>query len=218
MEINACLQEKEAPAAYYIDRPRTQSSSAYKASKRLFDICFSALGLIILFIPMCVLALIIVLDSPGNPIFKQERLGKDGKPFMIYKLRSMRMDAEEDGPRWAQIQDSRCTRFGRFLRRSRLDELPQLFNILKGEMSFVGPRPERAYFYEKFETYIVGFSNRLMVTPGLTGYAQVSGGYDLRPEEKIIYDMEYIEKQSLGMDMYCLKKTVSLVFTHKGAR
>lgn len=100
----------------------------------------------------------------------------------------------------------RCTRFGQLLRRTRLDELPQLWNILRGDMSLVGPRPERAYFYREFEKYIPGFSNRMMVTPGLTGWAQVNGGYDLRPEEKIVYDMEYIEHQSVLLDMQCLLK------------
>ena len=104
------------------------------------------------------------------------------------------------------------------LRKYSIDELPQLFNILRGDMSLVGPRPERAYFYREFETYIPGFSNRMMVTPGLTGWAQVNGGYDLRPEEKIVYDMEYIERQSVLLDVQCLLKTAALVFTHRGAR
>ena len=114
--------------------------------------------------------------------------------------------------------DPRITRLGRFLRKYSIDELPQLFNILRGDMSFVGPRPERAYFYGEFEKYIPGFSNRLIVVPGLTGYAQVNGGYSLKPEEKIIYDMEYIERRSVLMDVKCIIKTVSLIFTHEGAR
>ena len=116
----------------------------------------------------CAFNLIVALDSPGPAIFRQERLGLNGKPFMIYKFRTMRLDAEANGPRWAAVCDTRCTRFGQFLRRTRLDELPQLWNILRGDMSLVGPRPERAYFYREFETYIPGFSNRMMVTPGLT--------------------------------------------------
>ena len=136
----------------------------------------------------------------------------------MYKFRSMCKDAERDGPRWADADDARCTRFGAFLRRTRLDELPQIWNILKGEMSFVGPRPERACFYRKFEQYIIGFSNRLTVIPGLTGYAQVNGGYDLKPEEKIIYDMVYIERRSVWMDLRCILKTVSVVLRGDGAR
>ena len=162
--------------------------------------------------------LIVALDSPGPPIFRQERLGLNGKPFMIYKFRTMRLDAKANGPRWAAVCDTRCTRFGQLLRRTRLDELPQLYNILRGDMSFVGPRPERAYFYREFEQYIPGFSNRLLVMPGLTGYAQVNGGYSLKPEEKIIYDMEYIESQSITLDIRCLLKTVHIVFSHEGAR
>lgn len=180
---------------------------------------FSALiGLIVLAIPMAIIALLIVLDSPGGAIFKQERLGKNGKPFLIYKFRTMHHDAEVNGPKWADKEDKRCTRFGAFLRKTRLDELPQFWNILKGDMSFVGPRPERQYFYEQFEKYTLDFQIRLVVTPGLTGYAQVNGGYELEPEEKIVYDMEYIEKRSVLMDIKCLVKTVSLIFTHEGAR
>lgn len=102
----------------------------------------------------CAFNLIVALDSPGPAIFRQERLGLNGKPFMIYKFRTMRLDAEANGPRWAAVCDTRCTRFGQFLRRTRLDELPQLWNILRGDMSLVGPRPERAYFYREFETYM----------------------------------------------------------------
>ena len=104
------------------------------------------------------------------------------------------------------------------LRKTRLDELPQLWNILIGDMSFVGPRPERAYFYREFEKYIHGFRYRLLVVPGLTGLAQVNGGYDLKPEEKILYDMRYIESRSIGVDLLCVFKTIRLVFTHEGAR
>lgn len=167
-----------------IAKPVLEQKKLYLITKRAFDIVCSFLGLLILAIPMIIIALIITLDSPGPPIFKQERLGLHGKPFMIYKFRSMRLDAEENGPQWADEQDPRCTHFGQILRRTRLDELPQFYNILRGDMSFVGPRPERAYFYGEFEKYIPGFSNRLMVVPGLTGHAQVNGGYSLKPEEK----------------------------------
>ena len=186
--------------------------------ERFFDFFFASIGLIVLAIPMAIIALIIVLDSPGAPIFKQERLGLNGKPFVIYKFRTMHMDAEKNGPRWADQEDKRCTQFGVFLRKTRIDELPQLWNILKGDMSFVGPRPERQYFYEQFEKYIVGFSNRVVVVPGLTGYAQVNGGYELKPEEKIVYDMEYIEKRSVLLDLWCIVQTFRVVFSGKGAR
>ena len=192
----------------YIALPRIQERWSYLLVKRLFDFFFALIGLIVLAIPMAVIALIILIDSPSGAIFRQERLGKNGKPFVIYKFRTMNIDAEVNGPKWADKEDARCTRFG----------ASQLWNILKGDMSFVGPRPERQYFYEQFEKYIVGFSNRLVVIPGLTGYAQVNGGYELEPEEKIIYDMEYIEHRSVFLDLKCIAKTISLIFTHKGAR
>ncbi len=167
---------------------------------------------------MMIIALLIKLDSSGPVLFKQERLGLNGTPFMIYKFRSMRTDAEKDGPKWAEKEDKRCTKVGAFLRKSRLDELPQLFNILKGEMSFVGPRPERAFFYHKFTKDIPDFPKRLQVKPGLTGLAQVNGGYELKPEEKLQYDMEYIQRRNILLDLKCMVKTVRLVFTHEGAR
>ena len=186
--------------------------------KRIFDFVFAIFAGVICLIPMVVIALLIRLDSPGPAIFKQERLGKDGKPFVMLKFRSMIMDAEIHGPQWAEKDDDRCTRLGRILRNTRMDELPQLWNILKGDMSFVGPRPERAYFYDYFETYIPGFRDRLQVQPGLTGYAQVNGGYDLLPEEKIVYDKEYIRQCSFRMDLKCLLMTFRVVITQKGAR
>ena len=135
----------------YIELPQVQTRRGYLVFKRCFDFTFALLALIVLAVPMGIIAAIIALDSPGGPIYRQERLGKDGKPFLICKFRSIRMDAEKDGPKWAERSDDRCTRFGGLLRKTRLDELPQLWNILKGEMSFVGPRPERKYFYEQFE-------------------------------------------------------------------
>ncbi len=201
-----------------IIKPAIVKKPVYDIVKRCFDIFFSILMGMLLIIPMAVIAVLVKLDSPGNVIFKQERVGLNGKSFNIYKFRSMCEDAEKDGPRWADRDDDRCTRIGRILRKTRLDELPQLLNILKGEMSFVGPRPERQCFYDKFELYIHGFSHRLLVKPGLTGLAQVNGGYDLSPEEKIVYDIEYINKRSAFMDLGCIIKTVRLVFTHEGAR
>lgn len=167
---------------------------------------------------MLFIAFAICMDSPGNPIFSQVRLGKNQVPFKIYKFRSMRLDAEKDGAQWAANEDPRVTHVGRFLRKSRIDELPQLFNILMGQMSFVGPRPERPEFYDFFDTYIVGFRQRTKVIPGLTGHAQVHGGYDLKPEEKIIYDVEYMKNRSWSMDLYCILNTIVVVFNHKGAR
>lgn len=212
--MNSDLAVKE----YWIEPVRSKAGWGYRFIKRMFDVIVSLAGLMLLIAPMLVIALLIRLDSRGPALFVQERVGRNGKPFMMYKFRSMYLNAEENGPQWANKEDWRCTRMGRILRKTRLDELPQLWNILKGDMSIVGPRPERAYFYEVFETYIHGFRERLTVTPGLTGWAQVNGGYDLKPEEKIMLDMEYIERQSFRMDLVCIAKTVKLVFTHEGAR
>ncbi len=195
-----------------------RSGFAYKFIKRAFDIMVALTIGLICAIPMAIIAVVIRLDSPGPAIFRQERLGKDGVPFIMYKFRSMYIDAESDGPQWARKNDCRVTRAGRILRDTRLDELPQLWNIFTGSMSLVGPRPERSFFYDHFETYIHGFRNRLAVKPGLTGLAQVNGGYNLTPEEKILYDMEYIEKQSAWLDLRCIFKTLKLIFTHEGAR
>lgn len=192
--------------------------TAFCLLKRCFDIVCAMVGLVLLFLPMVLIAVLIRLDSPGPVIYKQERLGQNRKPFVLYKFRSMRMDAEEDGPQWAEKDDARTTKIGRFLRNSRLDELPQFWNILCGEMSFVGPRPEREYFYNIFVAYIPDFEKRMLVKPGLTGWAQVNGGYDLQAEEKIVFDLEYIRKRSIKMDIRCILKTVKLVFTHEGAR
>lgn len=203
---------------YTVDPVAVASNPVYLTLKRLADIAVALLCGGLLLLPMAIIALIIRAEDRGPALFRQERLGKDGKPFVMYKFRSMRVDAEENGPQWAQREDSRCTKVGQFLRKTRLDELPQLWNILLGHMSLVGPRPERSCFYEEFETYIHGFRYRLAVRPGLTGWAQVNGGYDLAPEEKIVFDMEYIQKRSVLMDLKCLLRTVTLVFTHEGAR
>lgn len=203
---------------YQVEQSVVVEKPVYQAVKRLFDVVVSALALLILGIPMLLLMPVIRADSPGPAIFRQERLGKGGKPFVIYKYRTMQMDAERDGPQWARAHDVRCTKLGRLLRRGHIDELPQLVNVLRGEMSLVGPRPERACFYQEFERYIRGFSQRLQVTPGITGWAQINGGYELLPEEKILFDMEYIRRRSVMFDIRCLLGTVRVVFRHDGAR
>lgn len=197
---------------------RPNGGPVFRFVKRSADILMSVFALLLTCIPMVIIAVAVKADSKGSVLYRQERLGLGGKPFWIYKFRSMRADAEACGAQWAEENDDRVTRVGRVLRKTRLDELPQLLNILRGQMSLVGPRPERPCFYEEFEKYIHGFSQRLMVKPGLTGLAQVSGGYDLLPEEKIVYDMEYIKKQSLLLDCKCVLRTVGVVFDHDGAR
>ncbi len=205
---------------YFIDEPQNvQKSIFYSITKRLFDLVVSLFSLVFLCIPMAVIAVIVRLDSEGGAIYKQERLGKNGKPFNIIKFRTMIKDSEINGAQWSEGDDDpRITKIGKFLRKTRLDELPQLWCIFTGKMSFVGPRPERECFYNEFEKYIHGFKHRLLVVPGLTGHAQVNGGYDLKPEEKIYFDMEYIEKRSLVMDLKIIFQTIFVVFSFDGAK
>lgn len=196
---------------------RLPQKRGYDIIKRIMDFGIAILSLIILIVPMVLIGLMIIMDSSGNPIYAQVRLGLNGKPFTLYKFRSMRLDAEKDGIQWAETDDPRVTKIGRILRDYRLDELPQLWNIVRGDMSFVGPRPERPEYYDLFDTYIDGFRQRMMVMPGLTGHAQIHGGYDLLPEEKIVYDIEYIKKRSLWFDAKCILGTVKTVLKRDGA-
>lgn len=188
---------------------------AYHLVKRLFDMVACSVGLLVLSPVMAAVAVAIKLDSPGPIIYKQERLGKAGMPFVMHKFRSMYQDAELDGAQWATENDKRATRVGSVLRKSRLDELPQLWDVLVGNMSLVGPRPERAVFYEEFEKYIHGFSQRLLVIPGITGLAQAMGGFSLSPAEKIVYDMEYIKKQGFAMDLKIILMTPRVLFLYR---
>lgn len=205
---------------YYVESlGELPTMPVYSFVKRFFDIICSIFGLIVMALPMLVIAIIIKLTSPGRVLYSQERLGLNGKKFMLVKFRTMRADAESDGAQWSQGgNDSRITGFGVFLRRTRLDELPQLWGCLKGELSVIGPRPEREIFYNKFEEHVHGFSERLKVKPGLTGLAQVNGGYDLRPEEKVAYDVEYIKNRSLWLEIKILFKTIGVIFCGEGAK
>lgn len=212
------VSDKPQETIYIKRAERVNNGLFYLFVKRAFDIVCSFLGLCVVILPMVIVGIIVKLDSKGPAIYKQERSGLGGKVFNMYKFRSMRIDAEKDGARWAQKDDDRITRVGKILRKFRIDELPQLVNVLIGNMSFVGPRPERPCFYEEFATYIDGFEQRLAVKPGVTGWAQVRGGYELLPEEKIIYDIEYMENRSILMDLKCLFLTVMVVIKGDGSR
>jgi lipopolysaccharide/colanic/teichoic acid biosynthesis glycosyltransferase len=167
-------------------------------------------------------ALLIKLDSAGPVFFTQERVGGRRKIFKIYKFRSMTSDAEaKSGPVWAQANDDRVARIGRFIRPSRLDELPQLWNVLKGEMSIVGPRPEREFFVKQLTELIPYYIERFTVKPGITGWAQVNYPYGASVEDavaKLNYDLFYIKNSSLIMDLMILMRTVKIVLSGKGAR
>ena len=189
------------------------------AAKRMIDFVV-ALVVLILLSPILLVAAVAILITDGGPIlFSQERSGKHLKPFPVYKLRTMVKDTERlSGPVLADEDDPRVTRVGRFLRRSRIDELPQLFNILKGEMSFVGPRPERPFFVDQYVQAIPGYRERFNVKPGVTGLAQVSGGYATTPERKLKYDLIYMYHQNLAMDVQIVAETLRVVLTGRGAR
>lgn len=189
--------------------------------KRAIDV-FISLSLLILTSPLMLLAAIAVrLESPGPVIYKQDRVGLHEKEFKIYKFRSMRNDAEKNGAVWAAKNDARITRIGKLMRKTRIDELPQLWNVLKGDMSFIGPRPERMTFVRELEKTIPYYSLRHTVKPGLTGWAQVSYPYGASVEDarsKLEYDLYYIKNMSLLLDMRILFKTVGVVLFPAGAR
>jgi lipopolysaccharide/colanic/teichoic acid biosynthesis glycosyltransferase len=216
----------------------------YRHFKRVMDIVLASSGLALTWPLWGIIALAIKLDSPGPVFFSQERLGKDGKPFYILKFRTMVNDAEKSGPQFACQKDTRITRVGKILRKMRLDELPQLYNILKGNMSFIGPRPERPIFIREFQEAIPDlregrratdsqgcrvhcgykeripyYSYRLLVKPGITGWAQVMHQYASsleETEEKLQYDLYYIKNMSLLLDLAILLKTIRIVLFGAG--
>lgn len=190
--------------------------------KRVFDI-LGAATLILISLPiMAVAALAIKLESPGPILYRQERIGLGNRPFNVVKFRSMRTDAEKDGvPRWATAGDSRVTRVGKIIRKLRVDELPQLFSVLNGDMSLVGPRPERGFFVDKLIQEIPFYAVRHSVKPGVTGWAQVRYQYGSTVEdtaEKLQYDLYYVKNHSLFLDLVVLFETVGVVLTGKGAQ
>ena len=171
---------------------------------------------------MAVVALVIYLESGGRgPIFyRQTRVGERGRLFQIIKFRSMRVDAESNGPRWASADDNRITRVGNIIRRTRLDELPQIFNIIKGEMSFVGPRPERPVFVAQLREQIRFYDLRHSVKPGLTGWAQIRYSYGASVDDarrKLQFDLYYVKNNSLVLDTLILAETVRVVLFGEGA-
>lgn len=213
----------------------------YLHIKRAFDVAVALVALACFAVALPLLALIIKLDSPGPVFYSQERVGinrrrrggpagaglerrkvlQPGRPFRVHKLRTMRTDAEASGPQWASRNDSRVTRVGRFLRKTRIDELPQFLNVLRGDMSLIGPRPERLVFVRQLEQEIPNYRDRLLVLPGITGLAQVLNGYDDSVESvrrKIALDCQYISSAGLRADGRILLSTVGVVLKGEGAR
>nr|WP_245934730.1 sugar transferase [Anoxybacillus vitaminiphilus] len=190
----------------------------YPYIKRFFDVLLSLLALPIAVPIIFIFAVIIKLETPGPAFFLQERVGLHGKYFKVIKLRSMGVNAEKNGAQWAAKNDPRVTKVGAFIRKTRIDELPQLFNVLKGDMSLIGPRPERPIFTAQFNEEIPGFIDRLQVKPGITGWAQVNGGYDITPREKLELDLYYINNMSFLLDLKIILKTIKVCITGDGAR
>lgn len=194
----------------------------FEEFKRAFDVVVSVTGLVITSPILALATVIIKIVSPGPVLFHQQRVGRNGRMFNIYKLRTMKIDAEKDtGPVWAKENDSRLIKFGKLIRKAHIDELPQLLNVLRGEMSIIGPRPERPVFVKKLKRKIPDYAKRLKVKPGITGLAQVWHKYDETIEDvkkKIKLDLLYIRRMCLWVDMRILALTVVAVLTGKGAR
>lgn len=203
----------------YFPFSRSNQNKLYLFFHRFFDIVFSIIGLLVslVFIPFILIGNLI--GNRGPLFYTQERVGKNGVPFKIYKLRSMVVDAEKNGAVWATKNDNRVTAFGRFLRKSRLDEVPQFINVLKGEMSLIGPRPERPAFVKQLSEDLAFYEIRHVVKPGVTGWAQVKTDYGASKEDslrKLQYDLFYIKHRSFFLDLNIIVKTLSTVLFYRG--
>jgi len=210
----------EVSQLWFLENMTENKKLFYEFVKRILDIIISVM-LSILSLPLIPLIILIIkVDSPGPIFFTQVRIGKNGRVFKAIKFRSMSLDAEKSGPQWAQKNDPRITHFGKLLRKTRIDEIPQLFNILKSEMSLVGPRPERPEFVEELTKAIPFYKERLLVKPGLTGWAQIIGpaygGSTEETLEKLQYDLFYIKNRSLFFDLGIILKTINIILKRQG--
>ena len=196
-------------------------ANGYGPLKRVIDIVLTVVTLPLWLVLAAVIWIAVRVDSPGPVIYRQERVGREGSRFTLYKFRTMVKDAEIDGPRFAAEDDPRFTRTGRLLRKTRMDELPQLWNVLTGKLSLVGPRPERPVFVDEYVRTIPFYNNRSLVRPGVTGWAQVNYGYaddEADTIEKLTYDLYYVKHMALGLDFQILGKSIWTVLTGFGAR
>ncbi len=201
--------------------PGFKRHAATMVVKRVVDITIASVSLLTMVPFLLIVAMLIKVDSPGPVFYRQKRVGFNSRPFMIIKFRSMVDGAEMAGPRWAQENDHRVSRVGRWLRKARIDEIPQFINVLKGEMSVIGPRPERPIFVEELRTQIPYYDIRHTVRPGITGWAQVMFGYAASHKDshlKFQYDLYYIKNQSFWLDLKTLVKTVGVLVRGEGAR
>ena len=211
-ELDAAVRKNYQSLREIAEMSKAKPPGSYLFVKRVMDILVGVLALILLSPVFIVVAVLIKVDSRGAVLFKQERVGKDGRLFMMYKFRTMVADAErKTGPTWAEKNDPRLTFVGKFLRKSKIDEFPQFINLIKGDMTLVGPRPERPFFVDHFMERIPGYARRLDVTAGITGLAQLRNGYDqsaLHVIRKLEYDIAYIKDMKLSMDLKLLKETL----------
>ena len=194
-------------------------STAQQSFKRIFDILLAITGIVILLPLILLTAVLVMLSSKGPVFFSQERVGYNQKPFMIWKFRSMYVTAEEDGPQLSSNEDTRVTAWGKIMRRWRLDELPQLWNVLKGDMSIVGPRPERKYFIDRIIVTHPEYLDLLQVKPGLTSIGMVKFGYAENVKEMIDrmkYDLAYVQHPSFALDITIMLRSIKVVFAGKG--
>jgi len=203
----------------YFPFSRSNQNTLYLFFHRLFDLLFSLIGLIMggLLLPFVMIGNL--LGNRGPLFYSQERVGKNGVPFKIIKLRSMFINAEDGGAQWAEKNDVRVTKFGKFLRRTRLDEFPQFFNVLRGDMSIIGPRPERPFFVSELSQIIPFYETRHIIKPGLTGWAQVNTRYGASVDDsltKLQYDLYYIKRRSLFLDLNIVVKTLSTILYYRG--
>jgi sugar transferase (PEP-CTERM system associated) len=216
-----CLDLDELSASWLIFSDGFAMNRARRVAKAFVDYCFAIL-LLLLTLPITVTtALAIKLTSPGPIFFRQERVGLNGRVFQVLKFRSMRTDAEKGGPQWATPNDSRVTAVGRLIRKLRIDEIPQAINVLKGEMSFIGPRPERPVFVRSLASSIPYFNERHRVKPGITGWAQINYRYGASVEDartKLSYDLYYLKNGGPFLDLVILLQTVRVVLWSEGAR
>jgi sugar transferase (PEP-CTERM system associated) len=220
--VSGCLMIEEMHPSSFIFNQRFRMTPFMRSYKRIFDVALSVVGLLITapFFPLVALA--IIIDSKGPIFYKQLRVGENEFEFFVYKFRTMSDGAEKNsGAVWAQKNDPRVTRVGQFMRKTRIDEIPQLYNVLKGDMSFIGPRPERMTFVERLKESIPFYSTRHFVKPGVTGWAQVRYPYGASDEdalEKLRYDLYYIKNYSIGLDFKIILDTIRVVTSGFGGR
>jgi sugar transferase (PEP-CTERM system associated) len=221
-EMTGKLLIENTTPSWFIFSNGFKMSASQRFHKRIFDLVFSLLGLILTMPFLPLVALMIKVDSRGPVFFKQVRVGELEKTFLLYKFRTMRQDAENDtGAVWAQKNDARVTRFGKLLRKTRIDELPQLYNVLIGQMSFIGPRPERPEFVSELKKCIPYYSERHFVKPGVTGWAQIRYPYGASVEdavEKLRHDLYYIKNVSFFLDVLIVIETMKVMLFGRGAR